>query len=85
MVGKHSDPNVYDIKPVFGKGPVCNVNQHQLQDLKITKEEERSKDPDIFEHGCKCPYLTWEQDQMIHPQLGIHMHLAQKEDLQCCH
>ena len=32
MVHRHAEPNVYDIKLVNGKGPVCTVNQCQLQD-----------------------------------------------------
>ena len=30
---KHQDPNVYKIKPLFGKAPMCTVNQQQLFDL----------------------------------------------------
>ena len=30
---KHRDPNVYKIKPLCGKGPICTVNRRQLFDL----------------------------------------------------
>ena len=33
MESKHQDPNVYIIKPVNGKGPMCTVNWWQLLDL----------------------------------------------------
>ena len=33
MESKHWDPNVYNIKPLSGKGPVCMVNWWQFFDL----------------------------------------------------
>ena len=33
MESKHRDPNVYDIKPLCGKGPMCTVNLQQSFDL----------------------------------------------------
>ena len=34
---KHQDPNVYIIKPLNGKGPMCTVNQQQLFNLHKTQ------------------------------------------------
>ena len=45
MVHRDVEPNVYDIKPVNGKGPVHTVNQCQLQDLKRTQEDKDYNDP----------------------------------------
>ena len=45
MVHTYVEPNVYDIKPVNGKGPVHTVNQCQLQDLERTQEDKDYKDP----------------------------------------
>ena len=33
MESKHRDPNVYKIRPLCGKGPICTVNRQQLFDL----------------------------------------------------
>ena len=33
MESQHQDPNVYTIKPLNGKGPMCKVNRQQLYDL----------------------------------------------------
>ena len=38
VVGKHPEPNVYQIKPVNGNGPVQTVNWHQLQNLGKTQD-----------------------------------------------
>ena len=51
VVWKHSEPNVYDINPVNGKGVVCTFNEQQFQDLKITQEEEGSNDSDTSKMG----------------------------------
>ena len=36
MESKHWDPNVYNIKPLYGKGPMCMVNWQQLFDLQMS-------------------------------------------------
>ena len=55
MIHRHVEPNVYDIKPVNGKGPVCTVNQCQLQDLERTQEDKDSKDPYSSNQGLHIP------------------------------
>ena len=55
MVHRHAEPNVHDIKPVDGKGQVCTVNWHQLQDLERTQEGRDYKDPYPSEQGLKVP------------------------------
>ena len=55
MVHRHVEPNVYDIKPVNGKGPVHTVNQHQLQDLERTQEDKDYKDPHSSYQGLQVP------------------------------
>ena len=55
MVHRHAEPNVYDIKPVDGKGQVHTVNWHQLQDLERTQEDRDYKDPYPSEQGLKVP------------------------------
>ena len=39
VVGKHSEPSVYHIKPVNGNGPEWAVNRCQLQDLGKTQND----------------------------------------------
>ena len=53
MVHRHAEPNVYDIKPVNGKGPVNTVNQCQLQDLERTQEDKDSKDSYASHQGLQ--------------------------------
>ena len=36
---QHQDPNVYTIKPLNGKGPMCKVNWQQLFNLWKTQGE----------------------------------------------
>ena len=36
---KHQDPNVYNMKPLCGKGPMHMVNQQQLFDLQKSPED----------------------------------------------
>ena len=55
MVHRHVEPNVYDIKPVGGKGPVHTVNWHQLQDLERTQEDKDYKDPYSTYQGLQVP------------------------------
>ena len=40
LVGKHTDPIIYQIKPANGKGLVHLVNQHELQDLGCAHKED---------------------------------------------
>ena len=54
MVDEHLEPNVYNIKPVDGKGPVHIVNLCPLQDLKITQELKGSDDPNISKKGLQA-------------------------------
>ena len=55
MVHRHVEPNVYNIKPVNGKGPVHTVNQCQLQDLERTQEDKDYKDPYSSHQGLQVP------------------------------
>ena len=55
MVHRHAEPNVYDIKPVNGNGPVHTVNQCQLQDLERTQENKDSEDPYASHQGLQVP------------------------------
>ena len=55
---RHEEPNVYDIKPINGKGPVCTVNQHQLQDLKRIQEYKGSSDPYASHQGLPIPFYN---------------------------
>ena len=55
MVHRNTESNVYDIKPVDGKGRVHTVNQHQLQDLERTQEDGDYKDPYPSVQGLKVP------------------------------
>ena len=55
MVHRHVEPNVYDIKPVDGKGSVCTVNRHQLQDLERIQEDKDYKDPYSSLQGLQVP------------------------------
>ena len=45
MESQHQDPNVYTIKPLNGKGPMCKVNQWQLFDLQKTQGSDKPSDP----------------------------------------
>ena len=36
---QQQDPNVYTIRPLNGKGPMCKVNRWQLYDLQKTQGE----------------------------------------------
>ena len=42
---QHQDPNVYTIKPLNGKGPMCKVNWWQLFDLQKTQGSDKPSDP----------------------------------------
>ena len=42
---QHQDPNVYTIKPLNGKGPMCKVNWQQLYDLQKTQGSDKPSDP----------------------------------------
>ena len=57
VAGKYSEPNVYDIKSVDGKGPVHTVNQWQLQDLKMAQEDIGSMILIPLNVDCKYLYL----------------------------
>ena len=37
VTGQHQDPNAYYVKPLEGKGPIKQVNRHQMFDLGITE------------------------------------------------
>ena len=45
MESQHQDPNVYTIKPLNGKGPMCKVNWQQLYDLQKTQGSDKPSDP----------------------------------------
>ena len=45
MESQHQDLNVYTIKPLNGKGPMCKVNQQQLFDLWKTQGSDKPSDP----------------------------------------
>ena len=57
VVGKHPEPNVYQIKPVNGNGPEWTVNRHQLQDLGKTQNDGGLTSPQNIMMGCKFPPL----------------------------
>ena len=57
MVCRHVEPNVYDIKPVNGKGPVHTVNQCQLLDLEGTQEDKGSEYAYAFNQGLQYPLI----------------------------
>ena len=61
MVHRHVEPNVYEIEPANGKGPVHTINWCQLQDLDRIQEDKDSKDPYASNKGYKFPLiiLTW--------------------------
>ena len=42
---QHQDPNVYTIKPLNGKGPMCKVNRWQLFDLQKTQGSDKPSNP----------------------------------------
>ena len=42
---QHQDPNVYTIKPLNGKGPMCKVNWQQLYNLQKTQGSDKPSDP----------------------------------------
>ena len=42
---QHQDPNVYTIRPLNGKGPMCKVNWQQLYDLRKTQGSDKPSDP----------------------------------------
>ena len=58
MAHMHAKPNVYNIKPVKGKGPVFTVNQCQLQDLKSTQEIKNQQILMCFIKCYKYPLTT---------------------------
>ena len=43
---QHQDPNVYTIKPLNGKDPMCKVNQQQLFNLQRTQGSDKPSNPD---------------------------------------
>ena len=45
MESQHQDPNVYTIKPLNGKGPMCKVNWQQLFNLQKTQGSDKPSDP----------------------------------------
>ena len=45
MVSQHQDPNVYTIRPLNGKCPLCKVNWQQLFDLRKTQGSDKPSDP----------------------------------------
>ena len=45
MESQHQDPNVYTIKPLNGKGPMCKVNWQQLFDLQKTQGSDKPSNP----------------------------------------
>ena len=70
---KHWDPNVYNIKPLCGKGPMCKVNQWQLFDLQKSQGDNllhpapetylpimlTNKSPNTKTPQLSHPYGTW--------------------------
>ena len=42
---QHQDPNIYTIKPLNGKGPMCKVNWQLLYDLQKTQGSDKPSDP----------------------------------------
>ena len=45
MESQHQDLNVYTIRPLNAKGPMCKVNQQQLYDLQKTQGSDKPSDP----------------------------------------
>ena len=45
MESQHQDPNVYTIKPLNGKGPMCKVNWQQLFNLQKTQGSDKPSNP----------------------------------------
>ena len=45
MESQHQDPNVYTIKPLNGKGPMCKVNWQQLFNLQKTQGSDTPSTP----------------------------------------
>ena len=45
MESQHQDPNVFTIKPLNGKGPMCKVNWQQLFDLQKTQGSDKPSNP----------------------------------------
>ena len=45
MESQHQDPNVYTIKPLNAKGPMCKVNWQQLFDLQKTQGSDTPSNP----------------------------------------
>ena len=45
MESQHQDLNVYTIKPLNGKGPMCKVKWQQLFDLQKTQGSDKPSDP----------------------------------------
>ena len=68
---KHQDPNVYVIKPLNGKGPMCMVNWQQLFDLQKTQGSDMpsSPDPDTILPTLlvKKPTRVLTTPQHVHP------------------
>ena len=85
MVHRHVEPNVHDIKPVNGKGPVHTVNQCQLQDLERTQEDKDSNNPYSSHQGLQVPSYNPDLSRDKSPlKPVIPMLLAQKGNLQHC-
>ena len=73
---KHQDPNVYKIKPLCGKGPMCMVNWQQLFDLQKSPGDNllhpapdthlpimlMQKSPKVS--PVSHPYHTWSKTQV---------------------
>ena len=55
VVGKHPEPNVYQIKLVNGNGPEWTVNQCQLQDLGETQNDGGLTSPQNIQDGVQVP------------------------------
>ena len=71
MESKHEDPNVYIIKPLNGKGPMCKVNWWQLFDLQKTHGSDMPSSP--------APDTILPTLQLKNPNRGLttaqHVHL----------
>ena len=78
MESKHWDPNVYNIKPLCGKGPMHMVNWQQLSDLQKSPGDNllhpaldtylpiilTKKSPDTKPPQSSYPYGTWSKTKV---------------------
>ena len=66
VIGKHSDPNAFFVKPLDGKGPVKQVNRRQMFDLDVTEGERREGESDQIEEDPEVPKAP-----VYHPKVKI--------------